>query len=70
LIDGPDARYCNLKLAIGRALCACGAADIIDEVYFDDDDDFFVTQPSYFGGPFVSDEFLYRRIDDRLSSYV
>jgi hypothetical protein len=45
---------------------ACGAADIIKEMYGDDDDDAIVNQPVYIGGPFVSDDILFRRLDDRL----
>jgi hypothetical protein len=61
--------FCNLKLAIARAFHACGAADIIAETYSDDDDDAIVKQPVYFGGPFVTDDVLCRRLDDRLSGY-
>jgi hypothetical protein len=68
-IDKPNPMYCNLKLALARALDACGAADVIAEVYADDDDDeAIITQcPVYFGGPFVSDDALLRRLEDRLS---
>ena len=46
---------------------ACGASGIISEMYEDDDDDeAIVNQPVYLGGPFVSDEVLFRRVDDRL----
>jgi len=47
---------------------ACGASDLIDELYGDDDDDeeAIVTQPVYLGGPFVSDDILLRRLHDRL----
>lgn len=68
MIDGPDPGYCNLRLAISRVLHACGAADIIAK-YLDDEEE-FAGQPSYFGGPFVSDELLCRRLEDRLSPYV
>ena len=68
MIDGPDPGYCNLRLAISRVLHACGAADIIAK-YLDDEEE-LVGQPSYFGGPFVSDELLRRRLEDRLSPYV
>ena len=48
-------------------MSACGAADIIAEMYGDDDDnEAIVNQPVYLGGPFVSDDVLFRRIDDRL----
>jgi hypothetical protein len=69
MVDGPNPEFCNLKLAIARALHACGAANIIAEIYDNDGDEFFM-QPSYFGGPFVSDEALCRRLDDRLAPYV
>ena len=45
---------------------ACGAADIIAEIYGDDDDEAIVDQPVYLGGPFVSDDDLFRRLHDRL----
>ena len=45
---------------------ACGAADIIAEMYGDDDDDAIVNQPVYLGGPFVSDDVLFHRLDDQL----
>jgi hypothetical protein len=72
VIDGPDPEYCNLRLAIARALHACGAADIIAEMYAngDYDDDDLVARPVCFGGPYVSDDFLCRRLDDRLAPYI
>jgi hypothetical protein len=49
---------------------ACGAADIITGMYGDDDDDeAIVNQAVYFGGPFVSDDVLFRRLDDRLLTW-
>ena len=69
-IDEPDPDFCNLKLAIARALHACGAADIIAKIYDDDDDEVFDTQSIYFGGPHASDDLLSRRLDDRLISHV
>jgi hypothetical protein len=69
MIEGPDPGYCNLRLAISRALHASGSAEMIAK-YLDDDDDGFLALPSYLGGPFVSDEALCRRLDDRLSLYV
>jgi hypothetical protein len=50
-------------------LHASGAAEIITK-YLDDDEDVFLAQPSYFGGPFISDELFCRRLDDRLSVHV
>jgi len=70
MIDGPDPGYCNLKLAIARAMHACGAADIIDEIYAYDHEENFIELPTYFGGPFVADEDLCRRLDDGLAPYV
>ena len=46
----------------------CGAADIIAKMYGDNDDEAIITQPVYLGGPFVSDDVLFRRLDDRLLS--
>ena len=49
---------------------ACGAVDIITELYGDDDDDeAIVTQPVYLGGPFVSDDVLFNRLNDRLLDF-
>ena len=51
-------------------LNACGAADIISEMYGDDDDDEVITtQPVYMGGPIVSDDVLFRRLNDRLLDF-
>ena len=67
VIDAPDPSLCNLKLAIARVMHASGASGLIDEVYGDDDDDeAIVDQPVYLGGPFVSDDTLFRRLYDRL----
>ena len=44
---------------------ACGAADIIAKMYGDDDDDEAIITV-YMGGPFVSDDVLFRRLNDRL----
>ena len=48
---------------------ACGAADIIAEMYGDDDDEAIITQPVYMGGPIVSDDVLFRRLNDRLLDF-
>jgi len=37
VIDKPDPEYCNIKLALARAMNACGAADIIAKMYGGDD---------------------------------
>ena len=70
-IDGPDPQFCNLKLAVARVFYASGAAEVFAETYRDseDDDEAITTQPVYFGGPFVPDEVLCRRLDDRLISF-
>jgi len=70
MIDGPDPVFCNLHLAIARVLHASGAADIIAEVYSDDNGEDFIGQPIYFGGPIISDEVLYQRLEDGLISYT
>ena len=46
---------------------ACGAADMIAQMYAGDDETAIITEPVYMGGPFVSDDVLFRRLDDRLS---
>jgi len=70
IIDKPNPDYCNIKLAVARAMHACGAADIIAEMYGDEDDDgAIVSPPVYLGGPFVSDDALFRRLDDRLNEH-
>ncbi|KAI9571790.1 hypothetical protein HD554DRAFT_2312089 [Boletus coccyginus] len=67
MIDSPDPSFCNLKLAIARVMYASGASDLIDEIYGDDDDDeAIVNLPVYLGGPFISDDTLFRRLYDRL----
>ena len=61
-IDRPDPNICNLHLAIARVSAASGAADVFDRYLDDDDiDDWHV--PIYFGGPFVSDDALMRRLE-------
>ncbi|KIM82383.1 hypothetical protein PILCRDRAFT_7786 [Piloderma croceum F 1598] len=56
-IEAPNPSYCNMKLAIARAMHACGAADNNTQVNRLIDDCLV---------PFVSDEVLFRRVDDRL----
>ena len=61
-VDHPDPYICNLHLAVARVSAASGAAEIFDKYLEDDDvDDWHV--PIYFGGPFVSDDVLMRRIE-------
>src|SRR5882762_8052362 len=68
-ISGPNPEYCNIKLAIARTMHACGASDLIAEIYGDDDgDEAIIDQPIYMGGPLVSDDILFRRLNDRLVS--
>ncbi|KIM44992.1 hypothetical protein M413DRAFT_442950 [Hebeloma cylindrosporum] len=69
LIDKPNPDYCNIKLAIARVMNACGAADILAEMdWGDDEEEAIINQPGYFGGPFVPDDTLLRRLEDRLLS--
>ena len=58
----PDPRICNLHLAICRVSYACGASEIFDQFLWDEDDDGFQV-PVYFGGPFVSDDVLMRKLE-------
>jgi hypothetical protein len=67
IIKKPNPEYRNIKLAIARAIHACGASDIIAEMDWDDDDDqVIVSQPVYLGGPFVPDIILLHRLENRL----
>jgi hypothetical protein len=72
-IDPPNPLFCNVKLAIARVMHASSVSRIVDGLYGiygddDDDNDAIVNQPVYLGGPFVSDDTLCRRLNDRLSS--
>ncbi|KAH9963117.1 hypothetical protein BC827DRAFT_1193455 [Russula dissimulans] len=58
----PDPRICNLHLAVARVFAASGAAEVFDK-YLDDDEDYITEVPVYFGGPFVDDDALMRRIE-------
>jgi len=61
-IDRPDPNIRNLHLAVARVLAALGIADVFDKYLEDDDvDEWHV--PIYFGGPFVSDDVLMRRLE-------
>jgi hypothetical protein len=59
----PDPRICNLHLAVARVFAASGAAEVFDKYLEDDDDDYMTEVPVYFGGPFVDDDTLIRRIE-------
>ncbi|KAI0288761.1 hypothetical protein BC826DRAFT_1036060 [Russula brevipes] len=61
-IQLPDPRICNLHLAIARVFAASGAADVFDK-YLEDDEDYMSQVPVYFGGPFVADDVLMRRLE-------
>jgi len=67
-IDPPKPAFCNLKVAIARAMHASGASEIFDQLYDDDDDDneAIMTLPVYLGGPCVSDDALFCRIHNKL----
>jgi hypothetical protein len=59
-----DPKYCNIELALARAMHACGMADIIAKMYRDNDDnEAIVNKPVCLGGPFVSDDALLRRLE-------
>jgi hypothetical protein len=64
-IAPPDPHICNLHLAIARVSAASGAAEMFDEYVNDDDDDMWQV-PVYFGGPFIEDDVLMRRLEARL----
>jgi hypothetical protein len=44
---------------------ACGASEIFDRFFCDEDDDGFQV-PVYFGGPFVADDVLMRKLETKL----
>ena len=58
----PDPRICNHHLAIARVFAASGAAEVFDK-YLEDDEDDMTQVPVYFGGPFVADDVLMRRLE-------
>ncbi|KAF8523358.1 hypothetical protein BU17DRAFT_63926 [Hysterangium stoloniferum] len=60
----PDPHICNLHLAVARVVAASGAADVFDK-YLEDDEDDMMQVPIYFGGPFVADDVLMRRLEDK-----
>jgi len=62
LVPLPDPRICNLHLAVCQVSYACGAYETFDQFLDDEDDDGFQV-PVYFGGPFVSDDVLMRKLD-------
>ena len=62
MIQLPDPRICNLYLAIVRVFAASGAAEVFDK-YLEDDEDDMTQVPVYFGGPFVADDVLMRRLE-------
>ncbi|KAF8731166.1 hypothetical protein AX14_005065 [Amanita brunnescens Koide BX004] len=62
LIALPDPRICNLHLAVCRVSYACGASEIFDQFVDDEDEDGFEA-PVDFGGPFVSDDVLMRKLE-------
>ncbi|KAF8331973.1 uncharacterized protein EI90DRAFT_3123066 [Cantharellus anzutake] len=59
----PDPRICNLHLAVARVFAASGAAEVFDKYLEDDDDDYMTQVPVYFGGPFVDDDVLMRKLE-------
>jgi len=61
-IQLPDPPICNLHLAVARVFAASGAAEVFDK-YLDDDEDDMAQVPVYFGGPFVADDVLMRRLE-------
>ena len=62
LVALPDPRICNLHLAVCRVSYACGVSEIFDQ-FLDDEDDAGFQVSVYFGGPFVSDDVLMRKLE-------
>ncbi|KAI6140916.1 hypothetical protein EDD17DRAFT_1769929 [Pisolithus thermaeus] len=61
----PNPRICNIHLAVCRVSYACGASEVFDQ-FLDDEDDEGCQVPVYFGGPFVSDNVLMRKLETLL----
>lgn len=53
---------CNLRLAVARVSCDSGASEIFDQ-FLDDDIEDACDVPIYFGGPFMSDDVLMRKLE-------
>jgi hypothetical protein len=53
---------CNLHLAIARVSYASGASEVFDR-YLEDDDEDVCPLPMYFGGPYVPDDVLMRKLE-------
>ena len=73
MISKPDPEYCNIRLALARAMHACGEAAIIAEMYGDDDDnEAIVNQPVYLGGPLLRMMFFFvgSMIDSSLQTCI
>jgi hypothetical protein len=58
----PDPAICDLRLAIARVVFASGASEVFDQ-FIDDDDGDGCQVPVYFGGPFVPNDVLMRRLE-------
>ena len=52
---------CNLHLAVARVSHASGASEVFDQ-FLDDDED-ACDVPICFGGPFMSDDVLMRKLE-------
>jgi len=63
----PDPRICDLHLAVARVFAASGTAEVFDRCLDDEpggDEDRYMKQvPVYFGGPFVADDMLMRKLE-------
>ncbi|KIK74637.1 hypothetical protein PAXRUDRAFT_835932 [Paxillus rubicundulus Ve08.2h10] len=58
----PDPMISNLHLAVARVSYASGASEVFDR-FLDDDNENACDVPVYFGGPFMSDDVLMRRLE-------
>jgi len=54
----PNPQYCNIKLAIGRVLRACGAAEVIDFLYYKNEESHDEGAISYLGSSLVTLDLL------------
>lgn len=58
----PNPAFCTLHLAIARVLHASGESEMFEQFFDDEDEDGFQV-PVYFGGPFVCDDVLMRKLE-------
>lgn len=69
IVDLPHPGFSNhSKLAITRAMHACGVSEIFGAEYDDDEMEAIESFLIYLGGPYVADCALFCRLDERLGN--